>query len=303
MIIQADGRRLEISNAGKVLFPHDGITEGDLAKYYASVAQAMLAHVRGRPIMMQRLPRGIRSQPIIQQRAPEHLPSWIKRAKVKRVGGGSITHAVISNAATLVYLADQACITPHVWLSRADKPGLPDQMIFDLDPPAGKFELARAAARALRAVLEELGLGAFVKTTGGKGLHVQVPLDRRAGFDEVRALARDIAEYLAAGNPERFTTEQRKTKRRGRLYLDVIRNAYGQTAVAPYAVRARPGAPVATPLAWEELDEPGFSPDEFTLKTVPRRLKRRRDPWREMARRAYSLGPARRRLNRMLKDL
>lgn len=271
MIIQADGRRLEISNAGKVLFPADGITEGDLAKYYASVAEAMLPHVRGRPIMMQRFPRGIREQPIIQQRAPEHLPSWIKRAKVKRVGGGSITHAVIGNAATLVYLADQACITPHVWLSRADKPERPDQMIFDLDLPAGKFELARAAARALREVLEELGLGSFVKTTGG--------------------------------NPERFTIEQRKTKRRGRLYLDVIRNAYGQTAVAPYAVRARAGAPVATPLAWEELDDRELSPEQFTLKTVPRRLKRRRDPWREMARRAYALGPARRRLNRLLKDL
>lgn len=217
MIIEADGRRLEISNAGKVLFPADGITEGELAKYYASVAEAMLPQVRGRPIMMQRFPRGIREQPIIQQRAREHLPAWVKRATVERVGGGRITHAVIANAATLVYLADQACITPHVWLSRADKPERPDQMIFDLDPPAGKFALACSAARALREVLEDLGLAAFVKTTGGKGLHVHVPLDRRAGFDEVRALARDIAEFLASGDPKRFTTEQRKPKRRGRL--------------------------------------------------------------------------------------
>jgi bifunctional non-homologous end joining protein LigD len=303
MIIKVDGRQLEISNADKVLFPGDGITEGDLAKYYARVAQAMLPHVRGRPIMMQRFPRGIRAQPIIQQRAPEHFPSWVKRATVKRVGGGHLTHAVIANSATLVYLADQACITPHVWLSRADKPEQPDQMIFDLDPPAADFALASTAAHAIRDVLDDVGLAAFVKTTGGKGLHVQVPLDRRAGFDEVRAFARDVAELVILKNPKQFTTEQRKSKRRGRLYLDVIRNAYGQTAVAPYAVRARQGAPVATPLAWEELSEPGLSPDDFTLKTVPGRVARRADPWRQMARRSFALGPARRRLNRLIGDV
>jgi len=256
----------------------------------------MLPHVRDRPIMMQRYPDGIGGEPIVQQRAPDYFPPWIKRAKVKRQAGGTVTHALINNEDTLVFLVDQACITPHVWLSRADKPERPDQMIFDLDPPAGKFALARDAARAVREVLDRVGLPAFVKTTGGKGLHVHVPLDRRAGFDEVRAFAREVAEIVARKSPQRFTTEQRKPKRRGRLYLDIMRNGYAQTAVPPYAVRGRKGAPVATPLAWEELDDARLKPERFTLKTVQRRLAAGTDPWRGLARQACALGPARRRL-------
>ena len=152
---------------------------------------------------------------------------------MKKRGGGRVTHALIDNSATLVFLADQACITPHVWLSRTDQLAHPDQMIFDLDPPEGNFRLACTAALALHELLSELGLAACVKTTGAKGLHVQVPLDRRARFDEVRAFAREVADVLASKDTGRFTTEQRKGKRRGRLYIDVMRNAYGQTAVAP----------------------------------------------------------------------
>jgi bifunctional non-homologous end joining protein LigD len=291
----------KISKPGKVLFPDDGITKGDLAGYYAGVARVMLPLVRGRPIMMQRFPDGIDREPIIQQRAPDYFPPWIKRAKTKKRMGGSVTHAVIDNTDTLAFLVDQACITPHVWLARADDLERPDQMIFDLDPPAGRFKLACEAARAVHEVLGEVGLPAFVKTTGGKGLHVQVPLKRHSSFDEVRAFAREIAALIASRNPRRFTTEQRKPKRKGRVYLDVMRNAYGQTAVAPYAVRARKGAPVATPLAWEELEDRRLAPDQFTVKTVPRRLERRPDPWRANTRAARALGPARRRFAMLLK--
>jgi bifunctional non-homologous end joining protein LigD len=288
--------RRKISRPGKVLFPDDGITKGDLAAYYAAVAEVMLPLVRGRPIMMQRFPNGIGGEPIIQQRVPDYFPPWVKRAKVRKQAGGSVTHAVIENGATLLFLADQACITPHVWLSRAARLERPDQMIFDLDPPAGKFALARMAAIALNEVLDELGMQAYVKTTGGKGLHVHVPLDRRSTFGDVRAFAREIAELVAARHRREFTTEQRKSKRRGRLYLDVMRNAYGQTAVAPYAVRARKGAPVATPLGWDELARRALAPDRFTLKTVPGRVARGTDPWRGMRRQAFALGSPRRHL-------
>lgn len=291
-----------ISRASKVLFPNDGITKSDLAAYYAAVAKVMLPHVRGRPIMMQRYPNGIGEEPIVQQRAPDYFPPWIKRARVKKRAGGNVTHAVIDNADTLAFLADQACITPHVWLSRADKLERPDQMIFDLDPPAGKFALACAAALAVREVLDDLGMTAYVKTTGGKGLHVQVPLDRKSDFEGVRAFTREVAEHVASKDPRRFTTEQRKPKRRGRLYLDVMRNAYGQTAVAPYAVRARKGAPVATPLAWEELEDRRLAPGRFTLKTVPGRLERKADPWRNIGRHASSLGAAQRRLETLREE-
>jgi bifunctional non-homologous end joining protein LigD len=184
----------------------------------------------------------------------------VQRARVKRKRGGSVEHVVIENAETLVYLADQACITPHVWLSRRDKLDNPDQLIFDLDPPGRELAPVRDAARALKELLSEIGLAAYVKTTGSRGLHVVTPLDRSADFDETRAVARELAALLAEREPKRFTIEQRKEKRRGRLYLDTARNAYAQTAVAPYAVRALAGAPVACPLDWRcrgIVPEPG----------------------------------------------
>jgi bifunctional non-homologous end joining protein LigD len=201
----------------------------------------------------------------------------------------------MENVATLVYLADQACITPHVWLSRADRPDKPDQMIFDLDPAKGEFDLAIDAARVLRRALEDLGLIPFVKTSGAKGLHVHVPLVRRSDFDEVRDLARRIADAVANDSPERFTTEQRKAKRHGRLYIDIMRNAYGQTAVAPYAVRPLPGAPVATPLDWNERDR-RLRPARFTRRSVLRRVEKEEDPWIGIRRAGRSLAKAVRRL-------
>jgi bifunctional non-homologous end joining protein LigD len=290
-------RRVKVSRPEKVLFPDDGITKADLAAYYERIAAAMLPHVRARPVMLQRFPNGIGSRPIVQQKAREHFPSWVHRVTVERETGGTITHATIDDAATLVYLADQACITPHVWLSRGDRPRNPDQMVFDLDPPEDGFSLVLDAARVLREALEDLGLVPFVRTSGSRGLHVHVPLDRRAGFDRVRALSRRIARDVAEARPGRFTVEQRKAERDGRLYLDVMRNGYGQTVVAPYAVRPRPGAPVATPLDWSELDR-RLRPERFTLQTVPRRVERDGDPWEHMRARARSLARMERRLGR-----
>ncbi len=268
---------VEISNPDKVLFPDDGITKADLKRYYGRVAAAMLPHVRGRPVHMQRFPDGIDGEEIQQKQAPDYFPELVRRVEVKRKGGGSVTHPVIDNAETIAYLAGQACITPHTWLSRADRLDNPDQLVFDLDPPGRDLDALRAAAKALKALLEELGLVAYLKTTGSRGLHVTAPLDRSAGFDEARAFARQVADLLAAREPSRFTTQQRKDRRRGRLYLDTARNAYAQTAVAPYAVRALPGAPVACPVDWRELNR--VEPQMFTLRNTLQRLARKRDPW------------------------
>lgn len=284
---------VEISNPDKALFP-DGLTKADLARYYERIAETMLPHVRGRPVHMQRFPDGIRGNEIQQKQAPDYFPNFVKRARVKRKRGGSVDHVVIENEETLVYLADQACITPHVWLSRIDKVDNPDQVIFDLDPPGPDLEPVRAAARALKELLEELGLAAYLKTTGSRGLHVVAPLDRRANFDETRAFARELAALLAEREPKRFTVEQRKEKRRRRLYLDTARNAYAQTAVAPYAVRALPGAPIACPLEWRELGR--VEPRQFTVRNIARRLARKDDPWAEIRRDARSLHQPQRRL-------
>lgn len=293
------GRRtVRLSKTDKVLFPDDGLTKGDLIEYYQAVATRMVPYLKGRPLALERFPDGIDAEQVFQQRAPQYFPDWIDTAAVKRAGArGHVKHALVGDAAALVYLANQACITPHAWLSRADRPDNPDQLIFDLDPAGDdEFSAVRDAARELHELLTDLGLPSLVKTTGGKGLHVHVQLDRTADFDEVREFARGVADVLTNRHPDRYTTEQRKNARAGRLFLDVLRNAYGQTAVPPYAVRARPGAPVATPLAWSELDDRRLRPGRFTLRTVRRRLDDD-DPWRDPGRRPRSLTKPRRTLS------
>jgi len=296
--VTVDGHTVDISHPDKVLFPDDGITKTDLVAYYRRIADRMLPYVRGRPLHMQRFPDGIDGEEFQQKRVPDYFPSWISRVRVLRKGGGSLTHAVIDNAATLVYLANQAVITPHVWLSRVEAFDRPDQMIFDLDPAGDDFALVRATARGLKALLEELGLVPFVKTTGSRGLHVVVPLNARAGFDDVRAFAREVAEVMVRQDPRRLTMEPRKENRKGRLFIDTGRNGYAQTAVAPYAVRARRRAPIALPIDWDEVRNPSLRPDGATIKTVWRRLGRRKDPWAEMGKGARSLAEARQTLER-----
>jgi bifunctional non-homologous end joining protein LigD len=275
-----------ITNPRKALFP-DGLTKADLASYYERVAEVMLPHVRGRPLHMQRFPDGIDGPELQQKQAPDYFPDFVDRVEVPRRRGGTVTHATIENADTLVYLAGQACITPHVWLARADRLDCPDQLIFDLDPPGADLGPARDAARQLRSLLEEAKLTTFLKTTGSRGYHVVAPLDRSRSFAEVRAFAREVAGELADRAPDRFTVEQRIAARHGRLYLDTARNGYAQTAVAPYAVRALDGAPVACPLEWDELGR--VHPQGFTVRNLFRRLARRTDPWADMARAAAPL--------------
>ncbi|MFJ8623824.1 non-homologous end-joining DNA ligase [Kitasatospora sp. NPDC093550] len=291
--LRVGGRTVELSRPDKVLFPEDGITKADLAAYYRSVARRMLPQLRGRPLMLERHPDGVDRSGFLQKDVPGHFPEWVHRVELPKEDG-TVTYAVCDDTATLLYLAGQAVITPHRFLSRADRPDHPDRLVFDLDPPGEDFAPVREAARLLHALLDELELPSAVMTTGSRGLHVLVPLDRRDGFDEVRAFARELADLLVARHPDRLTTEARKRSRRGRLYLDVQRNAYAQTAVAPYAVRARPGAPVAAPVSWADLDDPDLTARRWTLATGDRLLKD--DPWRDVPRRGRSLNPARRRL-------
>jgi bifunctional non-homologous end joining protein LigD len=287
---------VELSNTAKVLFPQDGITKGDLVAYYQVMAEAMLPLLRDRPVSMTRFPDGVTKHGIVQKNVPAHFPDWITRARIRKEGG-SLHQVVCDKPATIVYLANQACIELHAFLSRLDHIDEPDQLIFDLDPPDGdRFGDVRVCALRLRELLTgQLGLPTFVKTTGGRGLHIHVPLNARQDFDSVREFAREAAELLAARNPDLVTTEQRKDKRGPRIYADIMRNAYAQLAVAPYSVRARPGAPVATPLSWDELDDERLSPGRFTLRTVPDRIRETRPrggPWAGMARRRRGLARA-----------
>ena len=295
LTVRAGRRSVEVSNAEKVLYPDDGITKADLAEYYEHVAARMLPHVRERPIAMERYPDGIDGGRLFQKNVSRHFPDWIARARVRKVGG-FVTHVIVDQPATLVYLANQACITLHTFLSTVDRIRNPDQLIFDLDPPGAEFQLARKVALDLRELLEdELGLVSFVKTTGGDGLHVVVPLDGKEEFDAVRAFASDVGALMVERDPERVTMEQRKNKRGKRLFLDVMRNAYAQTAVAPYSARARRKATVAMPIDWDAVRDSKLRPDRYTIATVPGRIAKEPDPWASMARKAQGLAEARRR--------
>ena len=286
---------IEISNEDKVLFPDCGLTKGRLIDYYESVSEHFVRHATDRPLTMQRFPDGIDTGGFYQKQIGDYFPRWIKRASV-RTSEGRQQQVLCNNQATLAYLANQACVTAHLFSSRVDRLDIPDRMTIDLDPPGDAFDAVRLAAIRCRRLFDELGLSSFVKTTGSRGLHVVVPLRREEGYDRVREFARRFASTLASRYPDELTTEQRKAKRRGRLYLDVGRNAYAQTAVAPYAVRALPGAPVATPLEWAELEETSLHARSFDVGNVVRRIEANGDAWRGLGRAAQSLSRPRRRL-------
>jgi bifunctional non-homologous end joining protein LigD len=301
--VTAGGIEVGLSHTGKVFYPDEGITKGDVIEHYLRAAGRMLPYLKDRPVIMARYPDGITGPRIIQKNVPSYFPDWVTRTTVPKQGG-TVHHVICDKPATLGYLANQACIEPHIFLSRTGRLDRPDQLVVDFDPPSGDaFGAARQGALWLRALLaDEMGVTCFVKTTGGKGLHVHVPLDRRAGFDEVRALATDLAKLLAARHPDTLTTEQRRGSRGDRVYLDVMRNAYAQSVVAPYAVRARPGAAVATPLHWDEAADKKLEPGTFNLHTIEGRLNSGDDPWAGLARRRYGLAGLRRRLDQLGQD-
>ena len=258
-----------------------------------------MSHVRDRPLALQGFPHGIGEGGFYMKEAPRHFPDWIARARVPKREGGSVNHVLANDAATLVYLAGQNVITPHVWTSRADRLERPDRLIFDLDPSTDDFAEVKRTARTLGDLLRELGLAPHAMTTGSRGLHVTVPLRRTSDYPAVQAFAHDVAAALAATSPDTLTTEFHIEKRGDRIYLDINRTRYGQHSVAPYAVRPLPGAPVATPLRWEELDDPALGPRSWNVATIRARLEDGGDPWAGIAGEARAVGPAAAALKRL----
>jgi bifunctional non-homologous end joining protein LigD len=211
--------------------------------------------------------------------------------------GGAVTHVVCDNAETLVYVANQGCLTPHVGLQRVDKNEYPDQMVFDLDPPTDDFRIVRETAFRMRDLLQELGLMPFLKTTGSRGVHVVLPLDRKLPFGDIRAIAHGIAEELVRRDPKRVTTEFLVKNREGRLFLDTNRNGTAQTVVPAFAIRAKDGAPVAMPITWKELEDPGVHARTWTIRTACERMESAEDPWTGFAKAVRSLRTVRDRLS------
>lgn len=297
--IKVGNHTVTLSNEDKILFPKSKITKGDLIDYYDFVASSMLSHVKNRLLSMHRFPSGIQSEGFFQKDAAEYFPSWIKRKAIKKKEDGTVKYVVCNNAATLVYLANLGCITMHIGLDKIDKLEMPDRMIFDIDPSKNDFARVKKCAQQLKQLLEHLKLPVFVMTTGSRGLHVVVPLKRVHTFDYVKKFAQQCARLLIAEHPKQMTMEIRKDKRRGKIFIDTLRNAFGQTAVAPYSVRAKEGAPIATPINWNELGRLKIS-QHYTIKNIVRRLNTKGDVWKTIDKHACSLKSVHKKLQKLL---
>jgi bifunctional non-homologous end joining protein LigD len=289
--ILAGRRTVEISHEQKILYPKDKLTKLDVAQYYKDIAPVMLPHIKDRPISMRRFPNGIKGKNFFQKGVPDYFPNWVRTASILvKERKTRQKQVMVQDVATLVYLANQANLEFHIWLSRYDKINRPDKLVFDLDPSKKQsFGELVEAALILKEYLEDDGLFPFVMTSGSKGLHVVVPLRRTVFFDESREYARGIVREIVQSYPKKYTDQARKFSRRGRIFIDYLRNAYAQTSVAPYSLRALPGAPVATPLDWKELKNKKLHAQSYTIKNIFQRLSKKDDPWKNFRKKSRSL--------------
>ena len=278
-----------ITHPEKVLFPADGITKGELAIYYESMAPMMLPHIRGRPVTMERYPTGIGKKGFWQKDVSTGFPGWLERVEVPKKGG-TVHYPLVNDIRTLLWVTNQNTITPHVWVSRTPRLHYPDVCVFDLDPSKeDEPDVLRAAVLAVRDLLDELGLPSWVKTSGSKGFHVVLSLDGKARTGEVALFAHAVGTLLVKRDPDHLTQEFSKADRGGRILVDTGRNGYSATFAAAYAVRAKPGAPVSAPCTWEEIESGTVGPQTFTLRTMGDRIARVGDLWSDMPRRRRAL--------------
>jgi len=277
-----------ITHPDKLLFPDDGITKGELARYYETMAPVMLPHLRGRPVTMERYPGGIGATGFWQKDVSRGFPEWLQRVEVPKKNG-VVHYPVVTDARSLLWITNQNTVTQHVWVSRVPHLQIPDLCVFDLDPSTHDWDAVRTAALGLRDLLAELGLPSWVKTSGSKGFHIVVPLDGRTETGVVARFAGAVGTTFVGLAPDRLTQEFSKVDRGGRIYVDVGRNGYGATFAAAYTVRARPGAPVSAPCTWEEIERGQVDPQTFTLRKMPERIAQVGDVWADVLRRGRSL--------------
>jgi bifunctional non-homologous end joining protein LigD len=274
--------RAKLSHPERVLYPDIGLTKDGLARYYEQVAEWIVPHLEGRPLTLVRCPQGYQ-ECFYQKHINETVPKAIGRVDIEESDGVE-TYMVVDSLEGLLGVVQMGVLELHTWGARKDRPERPDRLTFDLDPdPAVSWEQVVEAAQLVRTLLNELGLESFVKTTGGKGLHVVTPIQRTVSWDEAKDFSKAIAEHMVAMIPQRFTSNMSKRVRKGKIFIDYLRNARGATAIAAYSTRAKPGAPVSVPLDWEELSHDVVS-DHFTVANTPGRLRDlRRDPWADYA--------------------
>lgn len=283
---------VRFTSPDRVLFPDQGITKRGLAEYYRSVAAWIVPSIRDRPLTLLRCPRGQEKECFIQRNAGDSVPDAVLRVEIppQEAGDEAATYLAVDSLAGVLGLVQIGVLELHSWGARRDRLDRPDRMVIDLDPDESlPFDAVVEAALGVRARFTAAGLVPFVMTTGGKGVHVVVPLRRTAAWDVVKEVARGIAEAMEAEDPKRFVAHASKAARRGKIFVDYLRNGFGATSINAYSTRARAGAPVATPVTWEEL-QGGVRPADFRVETVPERLLGLdSDPWAEFPRSARPL--------------
>lgn len=275
-----DGYKIELSNQNKVFYKKLGVTKGDIIEYYQKIFPVIESHVADRPLTLHRYPDGIKGEDFYQKEAPEYIPDFIDTVEIEKKNGEKQYQIICNKKATIAYLANLGTISLHIWLSKSDMLFYPDKLVFDLDPPKNNFDSVREAAFDFRDYLNELNIDPYVMTTGSEGLHVVIPILRKRKFNQVRDIASNITSALESKFPEKYTTAIRKHKREGRVFLDIARNAYGQTSVSPYSLRARDECSVATPIDWDELNS-DIDSKSYTIKNIFRRLGQKKDPWKK----------------------
>src|SRR5215207_4908852 len=289
-VLELAGRDVRITSPGKVLFPQHGETKLDLVRYYAAVAEPLMLAMGGRPVLMQRFPKGAGGPSFIQKRVPDDIPDWLETTTVLTVNGTPSRALVAADVAHVAWAVNLACLGFHVWPHRADDPEHADELRLDLDPQPGTgFAEARVAATELKALLDELGIVSFPKTTGNRGLHVYVRLQPHWDSYAVRSAAVAAARELERRRPDILTAAWWKEERGQRIFVDYNQNAPHKTVFGAWSARARVGAQVSTPIGWEELDD--VDPDELTVASVPSRLERDGDPWAAIDDTPQSLEP------------
>jgi bifunctional non-homologous end joining protein LigD len=294
--IQVGRRRVRLTHPERVLFPADKVTKGDLAEYYVAIGEAIVPHLRNRPFTLKRYPYGINAQPYFAKQAPKGKPAWVPTRRFRtwpREGESRLVDFVLVNEpAALAWTVQMNCIDMNAWYSRVDKPDRPDFVLFDLDPPESRNGFAQAirVAHLIREALDELELRSYVKTSGADGIHVLVPISRRYSYPETYEFAELLSRRLEAENPGLVTTEWLKKKRRGVL-VDHRQNGHGKTIASVYSVRPKPGAPVSTPLHWEELGEK-VRPRDFGRREALARVQKHGDLFEPVLQGGQALGPA-----------
>jgi bifunctional non-homologous end joining protein LigD len=286
-----------ITHPDKLLFPADGITKGELAAYYETMAPILVPHLRGRPLTMERYPAGIAEPGFWQKDVSRGFPDWLQRVEVPKKNG-IVHYPVVTDARSLLWVTNQNTITQHVWSSRIPRLRYPDLCVLDLDPSTDDMAAVRAAALGLRDFLADLALASWVKTSGSKGFHIVVPLDGKTHIGVVARFAHAAGTAFVAASPDRLTQEFSKSDRGGRIYVDTGRNGYGATFACVYTVRAKAGAPISAPCTWEEIERAVVAPQSFTLRNMPQRLANVGDLWADLHRHPQPLHQALVRLTR-----